>query len=109
MVPTIEERQAIEIEGLRKARDEYRAEKHELRDRLMEVSRILSTPTSEEQPDVEAFGRDVWVYCNQHMKVHLTGWCSVSPRDKIGLGVKTVQEGIEKCREWKLPLHQDRD
>ncbi len=34
-----------------------------------------------------AFGKDAWVYCTQHMKPHLTGWCSVSNSDKLGLGI----------------------
>lgn len=58
--------------------------------------------------DVAAFGADAWVYCNQHMRAHQTGWCTVSPRDKVGLGVKTAQEAYNKCRAWGFPLYADR-
>lgn len=57
--------------------------------------------------DERAFGKDAWVYCNQHMKAHQTGWCSVSPRDKVGLGVTTAQEAYEKCRAWGFTLYSD--
>lgn len=54
--------------------------------------------------DEAAFGKDAWVYCKQHCYPHQTGWCSVSPRDKVGLGVKTAEEAYEKCRAWEFPL-----
>jgi len=57
--------------------------------------------------DVIAFGKDAWVYCNQHLKAHETGWCTVSPRDKVGLGVKTAAEAYEKCRAWGFVLYAD--
>jgi hypothetical protein len=66
---------------------------------------LLRPPTEDEA----LFGRGAWIYCRQHMKVHATGWCSVSIRDKIGLGVDTAQEGVEKCRAWGFDLYQDRN
>lgn len=57
--------------------------------------------------DELAFGKDAWVYCNQHMRAHQTGWCGVSPRDKVGLGVKTAQEAEAKCRAWGFELYVD--
>lgn len=68
--------------------------------------RAIMNETTE---DVAAFGKDAWVYCKQHMKAHQTGWCSVSPRDKVGLGVQTAQEAYDKCREWGFPLYVDRE
>lgn len=62
-----------------------------------------SPPTEDEI----AFGEDAWVYCNQHLNAHQTGWCTISPRDKIGLGVKTAQEALAKCREWGFKIHAD--
>lgn len=62
-----------------------------------------NTPTE----DQIAFGVGAWVYCSQHMRAHQTGWCSVSPRDKVGLGVTTAQEAYEKCRAWKFELYAD--
>lgn len=76
------------------------------RQRLMELANLLNEAFPDEQPDVAAFGRGAWVYCNQHMKPHQTGWCSVAVRDKIGLGVKNADEAYQKCRDWKLPLYQ---
>jgi cobalamin biosynthesis protein CbiD len=57
--------------------------------------------------DEIAFGAGAWVYCRAHMKPHETGWCGVGNRDKIGLGVKTAQEAIDKCREWGFELYAD--
>lgn len=68
-----------------------------------EIIAAFTAPTEDEI----AFGKDSWVYCNQHMRAHQTGWCSVSPRDKVGLGVKTAQEALDKCRAWKFPLYAD--
>jgi hypothetical protein len=66
---------------------------------------LLRPPTEDEA----LFGRRAWIYCRQHMRVHGTGWCGVSVREKIGLGVDTASEGVEKCREWGFPLYQDRN
>lgn len=57
--------------------------------------------------DEIAFGKGAWVYCNQHMRAHQTGWCTVANRDKVGLGVSTVQEAEDKCRQWGFPLYAD--
>ena len=37
---------------------------------------------SEPTEDMEEWG-DAWVYCNQHRRVHKTGWCTVKPGNKI--------------------------
>lgn len=66
----------------------------------------LNAPPTE---DVAAFGKDAWVYCNQHMRAHQTGWCSVAARDKVGLGVKTAEEAEVKCRAWGFELYADRE
>lgn len=55
--------------------------------------------------DEIAFGRETFVYCRQHLKPHATGWCGVSPRDKIGLGVISVDEAYAKCRDWGLKIY----
>lgn len=94
---TLEDRQAAELAELRKPCDEYAEANRALEERLV----------TGEQEDVAAFGRAAWIYCRQHMKAHQTGWCSVSARDKIGLGVATAQEATEKCREWGLELYHD--
>lgn len=63
------------------------------------------------RPPIEdeiAFGKGAWVYCNQHMRAHQTGWCTVSPMDKVGLGATTAKEAHAKCRAWGFPLYADR-
>lgn len=106
---TREERLEQEVAEKRQFLDEYAAEKRERNERLEQVAALLATPFSDEQPDVAAFGRGAWVYCKQHMRAHETGWCSVGVYDKIGLGVKTVDEALAKCREWGFPLYADRN
>lgn len=54
--------------------------------------------------DELAFGKDVWVYCRQHMKPHKTGWCSVGAHDKVGLGVTNAKMAERKCIEWGFEL-----
>lgn len=80
-------------ELLRRTRTEWRA-----------VIAELSRPATE---DEIAFGKDAWVYCSQHCRPHQTGWCTVSPRDKVGLGVKTAEEAYTKCRTWGFGLYDD--
>ncbi len=102
-----EERLEAENNDLRAARNEAMAELAARSQRLMELANLLNEALPDEQLDVAAFGRGAWVYCSQHMKPHQTGWCSVSVRDKVGLGVKDAKEAYQKCRDWKLPLYQD--
>lgn len=73
------------------------------------INVVLDAPeTPPQTEDVKVFGADTWVYCRQHMRVHQTGWCTVDTRDKIALGVKTAQEGMDKCREFGLELYSDK-
>ena len=53
--------------------------------------------------DEKIFGKGKWVYCRQHLQPHLTGWCGVSPREKVGLGVSTKEKAYEKCIIWNFP------
>jgi hypothetical protein len=57
--------------------------------------------------DEIAFGKGAWVYCTQHMRPHQTGWCSVSPSDKVGLGVTNAKNAVAKCRSWRFLLYSD--
>lgn len=106
---TYEQRLEEEIEEKRRYIQEYVDEKAELHRRLQELASLLHSPLSDEQPDVAAFGRGAWVYCNQHLKPHPTGWCSVSPRDKVGLGVNTAKEAYQKCRDWGFKIYNDNE
>lgn len=50
--------------------------------------------------DEAVFGYNAWVYCSQHLKPHLTGWCGVSNDDKLGLGLfgqDNAKRAKEKC------------
>lgn len=67
------------------------------------IEGLRKPPTEDEL----AFGKDAWIYCNQHCRPHQTGWCTVAPRDKVGLGVSTGEEAMAKCRAWKFPLYAD--
>ena len=68
----------------------------------------MTTDDPMEFEDYNVFG-GTWVYCNQHMKPHMTGWCSVSVRDKIGLGIEgkqeNAQEAYAKARAFGLPIY----
>ena len=62
--------------------------------------------------DESAFGKNAWVYCKQHAKPHLTGWCSVGNQDKIGLGLlgqEKAKEALQKCRDWGLPISEGKN
>ena len=74
------------------------------RERLRELESLARAPLDGETEDVLFFGRGEWVYCRSHMAAHQTGWCSVSPREKIGLGVETGEEADAKCRAWGFDL-----
>lgn len=73
---------------------------------LMIAHDCISVTPEPMKVEDEIFG-DQLIYCNQHLKVHETGWCSVSVRDKVGLGTKDHKEAVAKCREWGFRLHSD--
>ena len=55
----------------------------------------------------EVFGKNSWIYCRQHMRPHLTGWCGVDVRDKVGLGIFGIdkaKEAYHKCIDFRFPL-----
>jgi len=104
MILTNEERLEQEVAEKRKYIEEYANEKAELRQRLAHLATLIDMPLMDEELDVQAFGRDQWVYCRQHVKPHETGWCSVGVYDKIGLGVQTADEAYAKCEAWGLPI-----
>jgi len=57
--------------------------------------------------DQTVFGKDVWVYCAQHRRPHLTGWCTVSIKDKIPLLTNDEQQAYNECRLRGLKLYQE--
>ena len=40
-----------------------------------------------------------FVYCSQHLRVHSTGWCTVSCLNKVALLSETIEEAN---REWEM-------
>lgn len=46
-----------------------------------EVIAQLKPPTEDEL----AFGKDAWVYCNQHLRAHETGWSSTTADKSVWL------------------------
>lgn len=57
--------------------------------------------------DEKVFGKNAWVYCSQHLNAHETGWCGVSVRDKLGLGIVGHENGkkaLQKCKDFNLTL-----
>jgi hypothetical protein len=65
---------------------------------------VLKNPPTEDEIE---FGRKVWIYCGQHMAPHMTGWCTVSNRNKILLNAKTLDEAVAECRENGYTLYSD--
>lgn len=57
--------------------------------------------------DAEFFGEDTWIYCDQHMRPHTTGWCTVSLRNKTALNSKTYEDAVIECRAKNFELYSD--
>lgn len=53
------------------------------------------------------FGRKKWIYCSQHRRPHLTGWCTVNNRDKTSLDAITESEAIYECKALGFRLLRD--
>jgi hypothetical protein len=56
--------------------------------------------------DQIAFGRDVWVYCDQHLAAHKTGWCTVAIRNKIKLDAQNGEDAYAECKGKGYPLYK---
>lgn len=46
----------------------------------------------------EIFGKDVIVYCKQHLRPHHTGWCTVRNDQKVPLDAKSIEDAYAECR-----------
>jgi len=46
-----------------------------------------------------------WVYCNQHLRPHTTGWCTVRAPSKIPLKATTGEEAYAECKERGLFIY----
>lgn len=71
----------------------------------MKKERSVVAKKKKEQAEDQVLGE--WVYCSQHLNVHLSGWCTVPLRDKLGIGpVKDRAEAIKKCLSMGLKLYE---
>ncbi len=55
--------------------------------------------------DAAVFGEDALIYCDQHLTVHQTGWCTVPVRNKVALSSKTMLEAYAECERKQLRLY----
>lgn len=58
--------------------------------------------------DEIAFGRNTWVYCSQHMRPHMTGWCTVENHNKARLEATTQEDAYEECRRRGYELYKNK-
>jgi hypothetical protein len=56
--------------------------------------------------DEVAFGRRKWIYCDQHLNYHLTGWCTVSNGHKVALEATCAEEAHTECAVRGLKLYR---
>lgn len=56
--------------------------------------------------DEKYFGRAVMVYCNQHLRPHSTGWCTVSIDNKIKLEADNIKDAYAECEALGLKVYQ---
>lgn len=73
------------------------------------VLQISTISKQELDPEVvkelNRFGIGAFVYCNQHMRPHLTGWCGVSVDNKIKLLATDRDTAYSECRSKGYALY----
>ena len=64
----------------------------------------MSDTTQDNNPAIygsdDTICRNKFVYCTQHMRVHSTGWCTVSNYDKVFLLSETAEDAKTEW-EWR--------
>jgi len=60
---------------------------------------------SEETEDEKAFGSRAWIYCDQHMRPHETGWCTVGVSHKRKLDATDYYAAIRECKSKGFALY----
>lgn len=55
--------------------------------------------------DEKAFGERVWVYCDQHLRPHMTGWCTVASKNKTLLQSTTPTDAEAECKAKGFKLY----
>lgn len=58
------------------------------------------------QEDAREFGEKAWIYCDQHMRPHTTGWCTVGTRHKVKLDATSAEEAYAECKQKGLALYK---
>jgi hypothetical protein len=54
--------------------------------------------------DETEFGKNSWVYCNQHRRPHSTGWCTVDNSNKVKLEATNLIDARAECNRRGFPL-----
>ena len=57
--------------------------------------------------DTDIFGIGSWIYCKQHLRPHMTGWCSVNVDEKVRLDAKTSEGAYAECRRKGFHIYDD--
>ena len=47
--------------------------------------------------DAKHFGENVFIYCNQHLRPHRTGWCTVGVNNKVKLDATDEAAAYAEC------------
>lgn len=68
-------------EALKRADETYFAQKEAIRETIPQRTSVVGD---------EHLGP--FVYCGQHLRVHATGWCGVSPADKLGIHADSLEQ-----------------
>ena len=56
------------------------------------------------EEDAKYFGKNVWIYCGQHLRPHLTGWCTVGLEWKLRLAAEDEKQAARQCERLGLKL-----
>lgn len=57
--------------------------------------------------DEITFGAERYVYCKQHMRPHGTGWCTVSPDNKVLLDATERDAAYEEARAKGFKIYEE--
>lgn len=58
----------------------------------------------DKRDDAKQFGKDAWVYCKQHLRPHVTGWCTVPNDQKLALDAKNLLDAVAECERKQLRI-----
>ena len=56
--------------------------------------------------DSAYFGENVMIYCGQHLRPHLTGWCTVGLEWKVRLSTNEDEAAGIQCQRLGLKLYR---